>query len=105
MSEVWQREGRVLTEAASQHVCDLLSHHIALMTKDDICVPKHNVLYHALHKVLYQGNPRFYACWFDEALNKVLKRGCKDTSQANDEGPVLVRMMMILDDMAKDILR
>jgi hypothetical protein len=44
----------------------------------------------------YHGNPKLYATWLDEALNKVLKASCRQTSQSTFERSVLFRMRYML---------
>ena len=62
----------------------------------DVFTPKHHIIYHLLHKMGYQGNPRNYATWLDESLNKLLKRCCRETSVVTFERCVLARMRSLL---------
>jgi hypothetical protein len=62
----------------------------------DVMTPKHHIIWHLLLNTGHQGNPAYYATWFDEALNKVLKQSCRQTSQLNFEASVLMRMREIL---------
>jgi hypothetical protein len=65
---------------------------MALMAEDEVYVPKHHIVFHLIDKIAYQGNPRLYATWLDEALNKTLKACCRQISQATFEGSVLFHM-------------
>jgi hypothetical protein len=70
--------------------------HVALMSADEIFVPKHHIVFHLLDRVKWFGNPRLYATWLDEALNKTLKAICRQTSQSTFERSVLWRMREVL---------
>ena len=63
-------------------------------------IPKKHLSAHLVHNVAFLGNPRYYANWIDEALNKLLKACCRGVSQATFESSVLSAMQLAL--MAKD---
>ena len=60
---------------AYQEAFDQYVRHVALMAPLDCYVPKHHIVFHLLADVGRKGNPRVYATWLDEALNKTLKKG------------------------------
>ena len=72
------------------------AYHMELMREYDLFVPKHHLVWHLLGNMEYQGNPSYYATWFNEGLNKVLKGCCRMTSQATFEQSVLLRMREVL---------
>ena len=73
--------------------------HAALMVVFESFVPKHHMMWHLLDSAVFLGNPRFYATWEDESLNKALKAACKHSSQLCFERSVLLRMREILSDL------
>ena len=83
---------------AYQEAFDQYVRHVALMAPLDCYVPKHHIVFHLLADVGRKGNPRFYATWLDEALNKTLKAACKYASQRTFECSVLFRMWDLLAD-------
>ena len=88
----WDGCGAVMTAAECQISLDLWKRHL-LYTKDDdrVKVPKRHLVYHLISKIPYFGNPRTYACWRDEGLNRELKRSCRTTSQQTFEVLLLLR--------------
>ena len=68
-------------------------------------MPKRHLILHMLERLPDFGNPRFYANWMDETLNKVLKRTCKSVSQVTFEPALYVRMRELLKRIhAKSVL-
>ena len=55
-------------------------------------IPKRHMLLHMLRMIPEAGNPRFYACWHDEGLNKMLKMSCRLISQVTFDISVLHSM-------------
>ena len=98
MQRIWAECGCEIPHARVQECFDLYSEHISLMRDVGDFIPKHHLMWHMLENLGFQGNPLHYACWLDEALNKVLKAACRDTSQATFEGSVLMRMRYLLAD-------
>ncbi len=72
------------------------SKHVALMEEDDCYVPKHHILFHLIANMAYQGNPKLYATWIDEPLDKTLKACCRRVSQATFVRQVLFHMRDVL---------
>jgi hypothetical protein len=66
------------------------------MTDEDSEVPKRHMMLHLLKRLGFFGNPRSYATWRDEALNKMLKASCQSVSQATFEQSVLGNMCQLL---------
>jgi hypothetical protein len=66
------------------------------MEGDACYTPKHHIMFHLIFNVGYQGNPRMYATWVDESLNKTLKACCRQVSQSTFEGSVLFHMRQVL---------
>eukprot|EP00969_Alexandrium_andersonii_P180115 7960799-Alexandrium_andersonii.AAC.1 len=59
-------------------------------------MPKHHLSQHMVNRMSYLGNPKDYANFQDESLNKKLKAACSGASQLDFEGTVLTRMMHVL---------
>ena len=59
-------------------------------------IPKRHMLLHVLQNMANLGNPRFYANWMDETLNKHLKNSCRLVSQVNFERSLYCRMREML---------
>ena len=66
------------------------------MTVDELTTPKRHLGIHLFWNVSHFGNPRLYATWKDEALNKTLKAACQQQSQATFEVRVLGHMTQLL---------
>ena len=58
--------------------------------------PKRHAVSHMVVGAIHFGNPHHYACWFDEALNKILKECCRLRSQKTFEQSVLHAMPNLL---------
>ena len=71
--------------------------------KDDEqgCVPKFRIVFHLIFDISLFGNPSLYATWYDEALNKLLKATCRQTSQSTFERAVLLRMRELLSKLKR----
>ena len=66
--------------------------------------PKKHSTVHLLKDAAWFGNPRLYANWIDESLNKILKMSCRTCSQATLESSVLTRMSTTLRKRKADAL-
>ena len=62
----------------------------------DVQIPKMHAIYHMILGVGLHGNPRAYANWIDEALNRILKSACRNISQRTVEYRVLLCMPQLL---------
>ena len=54
--------------------------------------PKRHSVAHMVCLTPHKGSPRYYSKWFDEGLNRVLKRACSHLLQATFEDTVLLEM-------------
>jgi hypothetical protein len=66
------------------------------MKPEDCFKPKHHMMWHLIYNIAEHGNPKSYATWKDESLNKQLKAVCRFTSQLTFENSVLTRMQELL---------
>jgi hypothetical protein len=67
-------------------------------TRDEplLNIPKKHQFFHLLRRLRLSGNPMMFTCWKWEALNKPLKRCCRNVSQASFELTVLNSMGRLL---------
>jgi hypothetical protein len=65
------------------------------------CTPKFHIVFHLIFDISFFGNPSLYATWYDEALNKLLKSTCRQTSQSTFERSVLIRMRELLSKLKR----
>ena len=80
----------------TQDVLAAYVEHVALMAPFDVYTPKHHLLFHLVHGSSFHGNPRVYANWEDESLNRLLKATCRNVSQVSFDASVLARMRELL---------
>lgn len=94
---VWDESGPTLSPAQVQECVDQWVVHMCL-TADvpEVIIPKRHLVTHLLHNACAQGNPKRYANWLDEGLNRVLKKACRSVSQNTFESFLLLRMREIL---------
>ena len=59
--------------------------------------PKRHSVGHMLCQSPLKGNPRLYSNWVDEGLNRVLKKACRQLSQATFEHTILLTMPTLLN--------
>ena len=59
---------------------------------DELLLPKRHLFAHLLEGLGFRGNPKFYANWRDEGLNKLLRSSCRHQSQSTFDSSLLVRM-------------
>jgi hypothetical protein len=64
--------------------------------EDKMDIPKKHQFMHVLRRLSLAGNPMWYTCWKWEALNKPLKRSCRNISQQGFELTVLNAMGRLL---------
>ena len=87
----------VLTPAEHQRVFDHYMRYLALTdSMDNLWLPKRHVMLHSLRQIPWLGNPKAYANWHDETLNRTLKSACRNTSQHTFEESVLLRLAVLL---------
>ena len=75
-----------------QRFCNLTAH------VEELLQPKRHLFYHLIKDLRSKGNPRFFANWRDEGLNKLLRSACRQISQAAFEPSLLVNMECLLED-------
>ena len=99
---IMARHGINMPLGAVQEMLDMWKRFQAL-TEDIDCLhtPKRHALTHMILKTPRQGNPRGYANWLDESLNKVLKAACREISQSTFEPFILMTMPELLRRGAK----
>ena len=96
MVQIWNAHSWTIPEAEQEQLFAHYNTHIALMAPFEVYTPKHHIIFHLLAKIGYQGNPKEYACWLDESLNRMLKGACRNVSQATFEQSVLLAMRDLL---------
>ena len=89
---LWRDAGPVLTEAEQAMSLLLWKTHLE-ETEHDLRaqLPKRHLVTHLVCDTKRHGNPRYYAVWLDEALNKLLKKACRGVSQQTFDIVVLLR--------------
>lgn len=94
---VWNTSGAVLTPEQVNHTYDAWNRYLSFVgDMDKLITPKRHMVTHVIARSAKQGNPRRYANWMDESLNRDLKLACRQLSQATFEKSVLLRMKYIL---------
>jgi hypothetical protein len=81
-------------QAKAWHAYNIFIH--ATESESECELPKRHILVHVLERMADLGNPRFYANWMDETLNKHLKNACRLVSQVNFERSLYCRMRELL---------
>ena len=61
-------------------------------TEEEMLIPKRHMAMHILERMIDLGNPKAYANWHDEDLNRDLKLSCRKVSQMHFERSLYVRM-------------
>lgn len=70
---------------------------LACMEGDtSIDIPKKHQFMHMMRRLPFAGNPMYFSCWMEEALNKNLKRASRLISQQTFELTVLNSMCRLL---------
>ena len=73
---------------------------------ESLQTPKRHIVGHMVVMSWFLGNPRYYASWTGEGLNKMLKQCCRHQSQSTFEDVVLLSMPTCTQDyMRKQELR
>ena len=97
MIEIFDSNGVLLPPACVQGCWDAYLRFLDLTQGyEDQLIPKRHLVLHMLRRLDHFGNPRFYAEWYDESLNKTLKGCCRKVSQATFELSVLGGMNQVL---------
>ena len=94
---IWDRSPQNVPPADIQSCFNNWSRHLRLTTGiEEIEIPKRHLVAHLLFRIRLQGNPRRYAVWVDESLNKTLKAACRTVSQTNFESSLILRMRELI---------
>ena len=56
---------------------------------EGMAIPKRHVMMHVLDDMHKFGNPKTYANWLNESMNKVLRKCCRQVSQCTFDTAVL----------------
>lgn len=97
MCECFERSTWVMDAPTMQEAMDAWKEHCARTSHlPELFTPKRHVIVHMLQGMAWYGNPRFYANWVDEGLNKTLKMACRLISQVTFEAGLLLRMPAIM---------
>ena len=89
----WDGATRVMKPAEQQKAMDKWLSHLTHTQKDQrLQLPKRHLIVHLIQDIVKFGNPRLYACWLDESLNRDLKLSCRTVSQSTFETFLLLRM-------------
>lgn len=89
---IWDAYDWVIPEAQRAEALAAYVKHVALMAPFDVYTPKHHIVFHLLFDSEFYGNPKLYACWHDESLNKTLKGCCRNVAQCCFDESVLLSM-------------
>ena len=104
--DIYDGHGWVLPDDAYKKSVEHYSRFLALTHGfEDLELPKKHLGMHMVAGANIMGNPRIFANWRDESLNKTLKAACRQVSQATFDITVLTSMRKILDEMTDYIAR
>jgi len=94
---IMAQHGIVMPQFAVVNMLDAWKRFLSI-TEDlaELKTPKRHAIVHMIRNTPRQGNPRCYANWLDESLNKVLKRCCREIAQSTFESNVLLAMAELL---------
>ena len=98
--DIYDGHGWVLPDDAYKKSVERYSRYLALTHGfGDLELPKKHLGMHMVAGANIMGNPRIFANWRDEPLNKTLKAACRQVSQETFDISVLTAMLKILEDM------
>ena len=69
---------------------------------EELLIPKRHLLFHLFEQLPLHGNPRGYASWEDESLNRLLKNCCRGIHQTTFESSVLLRFPAVYNNFMKN---
>ena len=75
-------------------MCNLIKH--CHLSTENGYLPKNHQLLHLAHRAMFQGNPKKYANFLNEALNSTLKKAARYCHQRTFEVCLLRRMRYLL---------
>ena len=91
--QTWSRNSLQMNAATVQQCLDFWKRHLrCTQAWADLHIPKRHLMFHLICRSLFFGNPRRYAVWEDEGLNRELKKHCRTVSQRTFESFLLLRM-------------
>ena len=95
---IFRDAGVHMTTSEIQECWDCYKQYLSLTNEDDDLqkIPKRHQTLHMLERLPDLGNPKGYANWVDETLNRTLKGTLKDVSQVTFEPALIVRMRELL---------
>jgi len=90
---IWRQAGMRLSAAEQVHSWDCFQRFIVSTEPEPDCmIPKRHQFLHILQRIPDMGNPKRYANWMDETLNRHLKQVCRHASQTSFEASIYRRM-------------
>ena len=90
---VWSHGSWKLTPMEIQTSYDCFNRFVAMTDGlEELEIPKRHMAMHLIRDLAHYGNPRWYANWTNESLNRVLKNACRQVSQLTFEVSVLSAM-------------
>jgi hypothetical protein len=102
MVRTWENAGACMLASEIQVLFEAWTKFLSLtQAYEDLHTPKRHIMTHLLEQVGFLGNPRVYANWQDESLNRLLKSACRNLSQQTFETCVLPRMAVLLKATSK----
>ena len=103
MVRVWQQGGGRLTDVEIHHSFAHFNRFLACTSDEpyagELEQPKRHLTAHLLRDLRHFGNPRWFANWHDESLNKVLRRTCRFVHRHTFDATVLSGMRKQLQDL------
>ena len=97
--DIWDRGSWCLSAVEVAGAVSAWSRFLTLTRDlDELEIPKKHLSMHLVQETSWHGNPRFYATWRDEALNKLLKSTCKFVSQMTFDVSVFSSMRRLLSE-------
>ena len=95
--QLWSTSAWVLTPSQIQTSFTKWSRFLALAVDiDDLHIPKTHMSMHLMRDLDWFGNPRYFANWVDESLNKTLRLACRHISQFTFDPCILSAMRELL---------
>ena len=93
---ITRHQSIVLPASLSQELSDSCQRHLLFSCKAGISfVPKHHFFAHLSLRAYQQGNPKAYACWTDESLNKTLRNVASKCHRSRQEERIFSAMSLI----------
>ena len=97
VAELWSTCEWTLSESEIQTSFTKWSLFLALACEiEDLQIPKTHMSMHLMKDLGWFGNPRYFANWIDESLNKTLRLACRHISQFTFDTSVLTAMRELL---------